>query len=103
MAINGQVLRIALQDGFDDDLVIVLVNGQEVLRKANVRTDPRFGLAYAFEVPLPDAPVTVEVQLPQRQVSNSTRLNIDGTVYLGVSYVNGVLQFITSAEPFLYR
>ena len=102
MELEAQVLHIALQDGFDNEPVVVLINGEEVLRREEVRTDPRIGVAYAFEVPLPEAPVTVEVQLPRRQVSDSVQLEAGGPLHLGVSYQDGALQFKTSAVPFGY-
>lgn len=103
METTTQTLHIALQDGFDDEPVVVLVGGEEVLRRDAVRTDPRIGLAYAFEVPLhgPDA-VTVEVRLPRRGVEGATEVVGATAVHLAVSVRDGALVFRTSEVPFGY-
>lgn len=96
------VLHIALQDGFDDEPVAVLVDGEEVYRREDVRTDYRIGLADSFEIPLPAAPVTVTVRLPARSLTDAITLDAGATTYVGVSCQDGTLLFRTSKQPFGY-
>lgn len=102
METTTQVLHIALQDGFDDEPVIVRVGGAEVLRREDVRTDPRIGVAYAFDVPMPQGGATVDVELPRRGVLGSTRLESGAASHLGVSVRNGAVHFRASPAPFGY-
>ena len=100
--VNQAVLSIALQDGFEGEPVVVRVNGKEVYRKNSVQTDYRISLADSFEVPLPDDPITVEVELPQRNARATQPIEAEGTVYVGVSWLEGKLQFRISDTPFGY-
>ncbi|MEQ9439825.1 MAG: hypothetical protein RIG62_12295 [Cyclobacteriaceae bacterium] len=96
------VLSIALQDGFEGEPVIVQVNGKEVYRKDSVQTDYRISLADSFEVPLPESPITVEVQLPQRQVTDVMEISSEASLYVGISWLDGSVLFRNSKTPFGY-
>ena len=95
-------LHIALQDGFDEEPVVVLVDEEEVYRRDEVQTDYRIGLADSFEMPLPASPFTVTVRLPARSLTDAITLDADATVYVGVSCQDGALLFQTSEQPFGY-
>lgn len=97
-----QILHIALQDGFENETVIVLIDDEEVYQGEDVKTDFRIGLAESFEVPLPEEPATIEVRLPNRQVSGSIELDTLSTPNVGVSYLDGELRFRLSEGPFGY-
>lgn len=96
------VLHVALQDGFDDEPVAVLVNDEEVYRRADVKTDYRISLADSFEIPLPASPFVVTVRLPARSLTDSVTVEADATIYVGVSCRDGALLFRTSDRPFGY-
>ncbi len=48
-------LRIALHDGFEDDTVVVKVNGKEVFKQENIETKRQIGKAASFEVKVEQA------------------------------------------------
>jgi hypothetical protein len=59
-------LHIYLEDGFENDTVVVRVNGREVFRKAGVRTRPEISLADLVEAEVDGGPTTVGVEIPTR-------------------------------------
>ena len=97
-----QRLHIALQDGFEDDLVVLIVNGKEVYRKKGVQTDYRISLADSFEMALPDTPVVIEVQLPDRHLTQIIKLDENSVTHVGISCLENDLQFWLSDKPFGY-
>ncbi len=99
---SAPLLHVALQEGFEDVVVEVWVNGTQAYRKDGVLTDLRIGLADSFEMPMPNRPVVVQVSLPSIGVSDSVRVDVDGSAYVGVSYVTGMLRFKVSDQPFGY-
>ena len=97
-------LTVHLHEGFDDDTVILSVNGEEVIRKEHVSYSPLLGYAdVSFERQVDPGPVKLRVHLPERDQSASIELELDGDTYLGVSVVGGEIQFTPpSVEPFGY-
>ncbi|HWN09060.1 MAG TPA: hypothetical protein VNO50_07280 [Pyrinomonadaceae bacterium] len=95
-------LRIALQDGFEDDTVVIAVNGKEVFNQKNVKTKRQIGKAAGFELKLEPGPADVEVSLPLRQLSDPIALKVSDDVYLGISVVDGRIVHRISSEPFRY-
>lgn len=86
-------LAVALEDGFEADLVVVRVNGEEVLRREDVTTDVRIGLAHGFDVRVGRLPATVEVDLPNRGLAGRTTVETEATTHLSISVVDGALRF----------
>ena len=87
------VLRIELQDGFDDDEVVATLDGREVARLSSVRSSLVTSLADVAEVRAPDAgPVTVGVGLPGRGLEASARVDDPATQrWIAVRVVDGRL------------
>lgn len=96
------VLSLALQEGFDGDEVAVRVNGEEVLRRDDVTTDVRIGLAFTAGLDLGRLPAVVEVEVPTQSISGQTTLDGRGGTHLGVSAVDGAVRFRVSDQPFGY-
>lgn len=99
---EGYTLHVALQDGFDDEPVIVNADGREIYRNEHVRTDPRIGVAHAFETRVKALPEAIEVTLPRRGLTSRLQVPRGGDVHVGISVVDGVLRFRTSERPFGY-
>ena len=95
-------IRIALQDGFEDETVVISVNGKEVFNQANVKTKRQIGKAAACELKLEDGPADVEVSLPLKKLSDHIAVKISGDVYLGISLADGRIEHRISSEPFRY-
>lgn len=94
-------LTIALQDGFEDDSVVVRVDGRVVIEETGVRTDQRIGLAYAVDVPLPDRAAVIDVHVPTRSLHASHELRPVETS-VGISLLDNEIAFHPSSTPFGY-
>ena len=95
-------IRIALQDGFEDETVVISVNGKEVFNQKNVKTKRQIGKAASFDVEVEAGSSTVEISLPSKSLSESITLKVSGKAYLGVSVVNNRIVHRISSEPFHY-
>ena len=96
------VLHIALQDGFDDDHVLVRVNGREVFARHGVSTRRQIGLAESFEASLEDDVAQLEVGIPARRISGSWEIDAREYPFVGVSINEGRLSLRGSRQPFGY-
>lgn len=95
-------IRIALQDGFEDETVVINLNGKEVFNQEHVKTKRQIGKACAFEVELDPGPADFEVTLPLRKLSDHIAVEVSDEVYLGISVVDGRIEHRISTEPFRY-
>ena len=96
------VLSVALEEGFDDDVVVVDVNGRKVFEQNNVSTRTQIGLAESFEVQVDQTDVVIEVRVLSRGAAGQTRGTIVDRLHVGVSLQSGDVVFRTSEEPFGY-
>lgn len=97
------LLQIDLQEGFEDETVVIKVAGKEVFRKSDVRTKVQVGFADSFEVTVANEPVKVEVDLPKKQLSKTIELSPSETSHLGLSLdMEGKIEHRVSAERFGY-
>jgi hypothetical protein len=100
--VAGSTLTIALQDGFENDSVVVRVDGEVVIQETGVRTDQRIGLAYAIDVPLPDRAVVIDVQVPTRSLRARHELSPATATSVGISLLDNQIVFRSSPTPFGY-
>jgi hypothetical protein len=100
--VTEATLTIALQDGFENDGVVVRVDGEIVIEETGVRTDQRIGLAYAIDVPLPDRAVVIDVQVPTRSLRASHELSPATATSVGISLLDNEIVFRSSPTPFGY-
>lgn len=101
----GQAMALVvidLQEGFSDDTVVIQVNGREAFHKLNVETDYAIGRADSVAIQVPEGPVRIEVRVPSKGLSDSQVLEAAEKVYVGVSIVQGKINFRLSHEEFLY-
>lgn len=102
MSAPDRLLHVALQDGFDDEPVLVRVDGEEAYRVESVRTDYRISFADSFDRRVAAGEVLVEVGLPRRGLSDARRVDVGATPYVGVSRDGEEIRWRLSAEPFGY-
>lgn len=93
---------IDLQEGFDGDAVVVCLDGQEVFRKADVRTRYQISRAEGIEIEAAPGRHTVEVSLPDKGIKQETVIDLEVTPFLGVSLERGGLVFKPSSSAFRY-
>jgi hypothetical protein len=95
-------LHIALQEGFEDEAVVIRVNGKEVFNKQGVRTKLQIGRADAVDVEVEDGTATVEILLPTKDLTETVRIRVPQEPFLGVSLVAGEIVHRVSSTPFGY-
>jgi hypothetical protein len=95
-------LSIDFRDGFLDDTIVLQVNDKEVFHKEHVRTKLVIGLADSFKTKVEPGPVTIEIIVPTKNVVKTILLEVSDDTYLGISIVNGVIEYMGSSEPFGY-
>jgi hypothetical protein len=100
--VHSVTLHIDLQDGFQNDEVIVRLDGKEVFHKSGVNTDIRISRADGFEAKTTKAEALVDVEFPQKHVKGSQTFKASETPHIGISIREGKAQIRLSAEPFLY-
>ena len=96
------MLHVDLQEGFDNDSVLVRLNDKPIYENSDVTTDLRISRADAVEVPLGDGPLRLSVSLPDRDISGSIVVQGKSAVYVGVSVTSDLVEFTVSDEPFGY-
>lgn len=95
-------MYIDLQDGFDDDVVEIYVNGEKALQKEGVTTRHVVGLALSSEIEVSDGINDIEIRVPTRNLSNTFSVDTSETPNLGISIRDGELKSITSTKRFFY-
>ncbi|HEV7920113.1 MAG TPA: hypothetical protein VGR02_04895 [Thermoanaerobaculia bacterium] len=94
-------LAIDLQDGFENDEVVIRVDGEERARRTGVTTKRLYGLAETVEVPA-GGPVTLELQVPTRGASKTLPVDATRDLWIGVSLQGGEIHAAVSVEPYGY-
>ncbi|CAN5154150.1 hypothetical protein BH20ACT9_BH20ACT9_02600 [soil metagenome] len=96
-------LHVALEEGFDGEEVVVLVDGREVFSCAAVRTRLQIGLARSFDVEVAPGPHAVECRLRTRGSTVVHHVEVAGAAWVGVSLArDGAAQWRVASEPFGY-
>lgn len=95
-------LSIDFQDGFANDTVVLHVNGDEVFRKEDVSTNLLLGKADALETVVKTGQIVIEINIQTRDIAMTIPLEISADTYLGISVVNGRIEYVVSDEPFGY-
>jgi hypothetical protein len=97
------LLHVALQEGFTNDSVQILVNGREVFKKQDITTKTQIGFADSVELDIPKQPATVRVEVSSRLASETIALPEEDAVFLGISLSrDGKITHRISKEPFGY-
>lgn len=95
-------LHIALEEGFEGDLVVVRVNGRDVYDKQDVETRLQIGLADSFHTTVERGKSQVEIAVPTRKLTEKVSVNVDDRTFLGASLQGDVIRCRVSKEPFGY-
>jgi hypothetical protein len=95
-------MHLDLQEGFNNDDVEILVNGNAVFRTAGVTTKRMLGLALATEVDVPNGALDIEIRVPTKNLSKTISVETSNTPNLGISIDDGEIKIITSEKRFGY-
>ena len=82
-------LHLVLEDGFEDDTVVVRAAGRELLHWEYVTTRTQLSHAGDVEVEVPEGRVTLEVEVPTRGVSDRVVVDAAATPVVGLSLREG--------------
>lgn len=82
-------IQLVLQDGFEDDTVVVSADGQELLHWEGVTTRTQISHAGDTEVEVPEGMVTLEVDVPTQGVSDRVEIDAAATPVVGLSVRDG--------------
>ena len=96
-----ETLHISLLDGFEDEVVILKVNDQEVYHKKELFSKLIRGYADSLEVQVDEGEVKVEFILPERNLEETITLKILSPIYLGLSIHHDKIQYKASLEPLI--
>lgn len=83
-------LNVALQDGFEDDEVAILVDGAEVYRD-RVTTRTQISHAADMQLEAPDRPFTLEVDVPTQGVRGTFPVDPETQPNIAISLLDGRL------------
>lgn len=96
-------LHIELQEGFQDETVVILVNGSEILHQDHVKTRTQIGFAAASTATVAAGKAALDVVMPAADVRAPFEADIQADTWIGVSLDGArALHFKTSLAPFGY-
>ena len=95
-------LYLDLQEGFSDDIVIVMINGNEMIREKHLTTSLLTGFAKSFKVQVEAGSIDLDASIPSRGINGSIKLIAESKTYIGISILDEQISFIESREPFGY-
>jgi hypothetical protein len=100
--VRSVTLHIDLQDGFQNDEVIIRLDGKQVFHKSGVSTDARISRADGFEATSSKPSALVEFELPAKHTKASQSIKASETPNIGIYIRDGKAQIRAQAEVFLY-
>lgn len=95
-------LSIDFQDGFVNDITVLHVNGKEIFHKEHVNTKLLLGLADSLETEVETGSVSINTNVPTKDIEKTIILEVSADTYVGISIVNGMIEHIVSDRPFGY-
>lgn len=95
-------LTIDLQEGFDNDEVIICVSDQPVYTKSGVTTNWSIGLADSIPLTVAAGRLAVQIQLPRKELAAQIELEAAVHPYLACSVRLGRLYCTPAEQRFLY-
>ncbi len=96
------MLHVDLQEGFENDAVLLRLDDRTIYEQTGVSTDMRTNRADAVEVPLVAGSSTLSVSLPDRDIAGSIVLALSDSLHVGISIQEGSVKFTVSDQPFGY-
>lgn len=91
-----------LQEGFQEDTVVVQVNDGAEQRKEDVTTMPQVGYAGSIEMNVEPGPARLRVSVPSQGISDTKSFDVSGDLYVGVSIEGARLTYRVTSEPMGY-
>lgn len=100
---TDRTFTLALQDGFDDDTVLISAAGKLHQTLDHVSTRTQIGLAREVQVTVPAGATALTIAVPDKGISGEIALGDGDALHFGASIdPSGGLTVKRSAEPFGY-
>jgi hypothetical protein len=93
---------VDLQEGFQEDTVVVQVNDGAEQKKEGVTTMPQVGYAGSIEMNVESGPVRLRVSVPSRGISGTKSVDVSKDLYVGISIDGARLTYRVTSEPMGY-
>lgn len=82
-------LHLVLEDGFQNDTVVIRAHGRELFHRDDVTTRTQLSHAGDADVDVPEGVVTLEVEVPTRGVSDRVEVDAGATPIVALSLRDG--------------
>lgn len=92
-------LHVDLRDGFNDDDVILYIDEQEAARESGVTTDLTISRAATLDVPAPEGPCALRIDVPRQHLSARVQVNVADSPYVAIFLRDGAAEFHKLQEP----
>ena len=94
-------LTLDLREGFQNDPVVVRVDGREVANMPTLSTDYSIGLAKRISTPVGKGPTVVEIECPAKGLTIQKEIEVHGEGWLTVRLEGDalILEQIEGEEP----
>jgi len=99
---NMKELFIDLQSGFNNDSVVVTINGKKFINEGNISTKLLTGLCESFKTKVNPGQINIHIQVPTKGIEKTLSIEMKTDTYLGFSIENNGIQYIVSDKPFGY-
>lgn len=99
------LIHIAIQDGFQNDTLVVRLDGAEVYRRAGLKTRMQIGLADSFSFDAAPGAAELLVEIPTRNAGVTIPVEVPpvGELHVGLSVTpDGAITYQSTDEPFRY-
>lgn len=83
------LIHLALQDGFDDDEVVLRLDGSEAYRGEGITTRTQISYATDVQLDVPDRPFALEVDVPTRDVRETVEIDPNAHPNVAISLRDG--------------
>lgn len=93
-------MQILLHDGFQDETVVIFVDGTEVFHKESVKTAMLTGVAEEVNLPDVHGAVRIGISLPQSARSQVVDVVAGDDCYVVFYIEEGELRHVVSDRPF---
>lgn len=91
-------LTIDLQDGFEEDTVVVNLGNREVARRENVTTNRLLGLADSLEIEVPEGPLRLTVAVPSREIEETLAIDPTAGTFVTLSLRENTIEMYQSDD-----
>ncbi len=95
-------VHIDLQDGFENDTVVLRLDGGEIYRRQDLTTQLLYGLADSIETRVEVGSVRLEIAVESRGLTLALPLDVSGDVFVGFAVEGAGIRPIVSDTPFGY-